>query len=213
MVSKNPPSSERERIAEAALAKFRRHGIRRVSMDEIARDLRMSKKTLYHHFTGKEDLVRGCAQTVAAAMFPEIERVLGQAGSARERLMGVWQVFSTLPRFISSEMMADLKTDYPTVWNEIHTRRMEVFRHIETLVEQGIHSGEVWPEIHPRVFAALLRAVLEHVMVPEVLMAYEVTPSDAVSTLIALFQKGLLTTAPPAPRSQATRGRARSAKK
>ncbi|MCU0665295.1 MAG: TetR/AcrR family transcriptional regulator [Myxococcota bacterium] len=193
MVSKEPLSPEAQRIVDAALEKFRKHGIRRVSMDEIARELRVSKKTLYVHFSSKEQLVRGCAEAIASNVFPKAQAAMCSGGGAREKIAGLWQAFASLPRFISSEMMADLKTDYPEVWDEIHARRLEVFRHLEVTVEQGIRDGQVWPDIHPRVFAALMRAVLEHVMVPEVLIAFEFTPSDAVSTLLTLFQKGLLT--------------------
>src|ERR1043165_6217989 len=50
----------KERILVKAHEQFNRYGIRSVSMDDIAANLGMSKKTLYQHFEDKEELVGAC---------------------------------------------------------------------------------------------------------------------------------------------------------
>jgi TetR/AcrR family transcriptional regulator, cholesterol catabolism regulator len=47
----------KDRISEKAFELFNRYGIRSVSMDDIATQLGMSKKTLYHYFADKDELV------------------------------------------------------------------------------------------------------------------------------------------------------------
>ncbi len=47
----------KDKILEGAADLFMRYGVRSISMDDIARHLSVSKKTLYHHFADKEDLV------------------------------------------------------------------------------------------------------------------------------------------------------------
>ena len=47
----------KERITEKAHELFMRYGVRSVSMDDIAAQLGMSKKTLYQYYTDKEELV------------------------------------------------------------------------------------------------------------------------------------------------------------
>src|SRR5262245_20349856 len=47
----------RRRILDAAYAQFRRRGYSRVSMDEIASAARLTKRTLYYHFAGKDALL------------------------------------------------------------------------------------------------------------------------------------------------------------
>jgi AcrR family transcriptional regulator len=43
-------------IIRAALKRFVKHGLHKTTLDEIARDLRIGKATLYHYFNSKEDL-------------------------------------------------------------------------------------------------------------------------------------------------------------
>ena len=47
-----------EEIYEVAERMFMKYGVKRISMDDLARELGMSKKTLYQYFENKEDLVK-----------------------------------------------------------------------------------------------------------------------------------------------------------
>ena len=46
-----------DKILKTSLELFYKFGIKRVTMDDIAKELGMSKKTIYHHFKEKDDLV------------------------------------------------------------------------------------------------------------------------------------------------------------
>jgi AcrR family transcriptional regulator len=46
----------KQQIIRAALKRFVKHGLNKTTLDEVARDLRIGKATLYHYFTSKEDL-------------------------------------------------------------------------------------------------------------------------------------------------------------
>ncbi|MCK9179371.1 MAG: TetR/AcrR family transcriptional regulator, partial [Bacteroides sp.] len=50
----------KERVIDAALSQFLTHGVRSVTMDEIASSVRISKRTLYEMFTDKETLLKDC---------------------------------------------------------------------------------------------------------------------------------------------------------
>ncbi|MDD5309787.1 MAG: TetR/AcrR family transcriptional regulator [Deltaproteobacteria bacterium] len=188
--------AQKTAILEAAFEKFRRFGIRRVTMDEIARDLRISKKTLYQHFPDKETLVRACTDRVSGELVPAAKKALASRGTVVERMLGSFGVFSSLPRLISAEFVADLKSDYPHLWNEIDGRRHEILARFEKLIEQGVASGEIRPGIHPKAAMRMMFAVVENVVVPDVLALGEFTPSEAVSTLVTIFSKGMFAKVP-----------------
>jgi len=46
----------REEIIRAAAKRFGRHGLGKTTLDEIARDVRIGKPTIYHYYKSKEDL-------------------------------------------------------------------------------------------------------------------------------------------------------------
>src|SRR5207237_7523574 len=73
--------SVRQRIVEAARAHFFSHGFRSVTMDDLAEELGISKKTLYAHFPGKIDLL----EAVLANKFASVETTLKEVTRAHPR--------------------------------------------------------------------------------------------------------------------------------
>jgi AcrR family transcriptional regulator len=205
--------TQRDIILEAGFARFRQHGVRRVTMDDIARELRISKKTIYRHFPDKQSLVQACADQVAGAILPGMHAAITGGGSVRDRLRQVMAVLSQIPRHISPAFMADVRSDYPEVWAEIDRRRRAVVGFFEQLFEQGRETGEIRPQIHPKVAQRVMFAVLEHVMVPDVLVTGEFSLDQAFDTVITMITQGVLTTAPkvgrarPPAAARAARGR------
>jgi len=184
-------------IIRAAFDKFRRLGIRRVSMDELARELRISKKTLYTHFASKEDLVRACTEELRARVLPAAQAIIHAQGPVNERFLGMWRALAEIPRTVSRDFVADLKADYPHLWTEIDAQRRAVISSLETTFQQGIERGEIWPEIHPKVTVLGLLAILDHVLVPEVMLSAEFTPAEALATVMTLMVRGALVEPPP----------------
>ena len=200
-----PNDAQRERILEAALEKFRKFGIRRVTMDEIARDLRVSKKTLYQYFPDKEALVRACTVKIQDSLIPMIAEAIDRDGPPINRILDAWKVLARIPHFLSAEFIADIKADYPHIWNEVDVRRHEVISRFEKLIEDGVRTGDIRREIHPRVAMRIIFAVIDQVMVPDVLALAEFTPAEAINTLVTMFSKGMCATTPEPPAAEVVR--------
>src|ERR1700745_1247374 len=71
----------RQRIVDAARVHFFSHGFRSVTMDDLAEELGISKKTLYAHFPGKFDLL----EAVLADKLTGVEATLKQVTRAHPR--------------------------------------------------------------------------------------------------------------------------------
>lgn len=49
-------NERKQQIIKAAAKRFARHGLAKTTLDEVARDIRIGKATIYHYFTSKDDL-------------------------------------------------------------------------------------------------------------------------------------------------------------
>src|SRR5262245_21091431 len=67
--------SIRQRIVDAARAHFFGHGFRSVTMDDLAQELGISKKTLYAHFPGKFDLLEAVLTDKLASVEATLKEV------------------------------------------------------------------------------------------------------------------------------------------
>jgi predicted transcriptional regulator len=55
-------NERKNQIIKAAVKRFSKHGLGKTTLDEIARDLRIGKATIYHYFTSKEELFYGAIE-------------------------------------------------------------------------------------------------------------------------------------------------------
>jgi len=84
-----PPSDIRERLVDAARARFLREGVDGAALREIARDAGTSLGIVVYYFPKKEDLFLEVVEAVYAPLLADVVRILEETTSTRERLRGV----------------------------------------------------------------------------------------------------------------------------
>lgn len=69
-------NTKKFQILKAAQKRFARHGLFKTSVEEIARDLRIAKATIYHYFTSKEDIFFKVLNSEIDKFIAELKEVL-----------------------------------------------------------------------------------------------------------------------------------------
>jgi AcrR family transcriptional regulator len=77
-------SKKRLEIIKASEKRFIRHGLHKTTLDEIARDLRIGKSTLYHYFKSKEDLYSQTLENQFAEYITEVRNILKDENLSNE---------------------------------------------------------------------------------------------------------------------------------
>src|SRR5258706_9022766 len=78
--------AKRAALLREAAAAFGRRGFHATSLDEIARNLGVTKAALYHYFPSKHALLRACFGEAMAVAFASLERARGEGRDGREKL-------------------------------------------------------------------------------------------------------------------------------
>ena len=121
---------------------FLRYGIKSVSMDDIARELGISKKTLYQAVENKKDLLMQVIQAHVAAELEEMNTIQDEATDAIDEMLRVTQYVLPTLRQMSPTVIYDLQKYYQEVWQLIEGYHNEhIFNMIKTNVERGISEG------------------------------------------------------------------------
>jgi len=194
------PSSElspAKRIVRAARAQLFLHGYSTWTMDDLAVELGMSKKTLYQHFSGKEQLAREALLEFAAEVRAEADQILSDRRlTFAEKLRGF--VGGMLQRLgqITPHMLRDLQRFAPALHKLIFDLRRRNAPHIfGTLLEQGQFAGKVRANLDPRFAAEFLLHAMQGIMHPTTLGHLELAPHEAFERAMDLYFGGLLTPA------------------
>jgi AcrR family transcriptional regulator len=82
-------SATRQTILSAAYAVFTRNGFRGATMDDVAREARLARATLYTHFDGKTDLFRALAIRLVEAELAAARQALDSAAPVETRLIDI----------------------------------------------------------------------------------------------------------------------------
>ncbi len=134
--------NEQNKIVEISEEKFFRDGFYKTTMDEIASELSMSKKTIYKFFPSKEDLVMAIAQHFMNRMKSKILPALNSDKNAIEKLAELNSILAKSSEKISSNRMDEIRKHFPALWNEIDNFRTKMmFGNITKVIDQGKAEG------------------------------------------------------------------------
>jgi AcrR family transcriptional regulator len=154
----------KERILVKSHEQFNRFGIRSVSMDDIAAALGMSKKTLYQHFSDKEELVTACFSQV---MEQSRHQCLADQKQAENPIHEVFLAFDmTQDMFASMNplVLHEMEKYHPVAFRKFHEFKYGfMYKVIVGNLERGIREDLYRPDIDVDVIA---RFRIESVMLP-----------------------------------------------
>ena len=183
-----------ERILHKGDELFRRHGIRSITMDDIAKHLGVSKKTIYQHYPDKDELVLAVTKHNINRHCVVMEQCTGLASpDAIGEMYSVNQNMGEMIRSFNPIMFYDLQKYHPKAWFEFRTFRNEFIKvKIVENMDRGIREGIYRNDFDINILA---RMRLEQV---DMTFNYEIYPPsdflfiDVMQTLTQHFLHGLV---------------------
>lgn len=150
---------EKEALREKVLGKaeelFRQYGIRSVTMNDIARKLGISKKTIYLMFRDKTELVRIVTQRMCEQDHQEMENVRKIASDAIDSFMRWTENLKKIFEELNPSLIYDIEKYYPASY-EIHQEYKEKFHsYFLENMKRGIKEGLFRPEINVEILSVL----------------------------------------------------------
>jgi len=125
-------------------------------MDDLARELGISKKTLYQTIENKEDLIRQMVQERIQMDKELSQEAREQTSNALEEIMVIGRNIVRELREMPDQMIFDLKKYYREIFQLIENFHHEfIFKTIKENIERGIQEGLYREDIRPEVVARL----------------------------------------------------------
>lgn len=137
-----------ERIREKANELFSRYGIRSVTMDEIASQLGMSKKTIYQYYSDKDQLVEAVAADRIKYSQECCIRDTAIAENAVDEIFKVMEFVEVMFRNMNPSMIHDLEKYHPAGYRKLNEHKNKfLYDMIRRNIERGKEEGLFRPEI------------------------------------------------------------------
>jgi AcrR family transcriptional regulator len=138
----------RDAILDTTAALVFEHGLRSVTMSQIAEETGIGRATLYKYFSGVEAILFAWHERQITAHLEYLAEVRDQAGDARQRLEAVLEAYALISHehhgHHDSELAAFLHRDEQVARAQQQLRNM-----IRDLLTQGAETGELRDDVSP----------------------------------------------------------------
>lgn len=136
-------------IVSKAVEMFLTYGFKSVTMDEIASEMGVSKKTIYQHFENKNDLVEACTLYMFDVIANGIEQI---CASDKNPISELYEIKNFVLKNLKDEKATafyQLKKYYPKIYAKLHEKEFEM---VDTCIienlRKGVSLGYYRPEIN-----------------------------------------------------------------
>lgn len=139
-------------ILQIAFALFKQLGFKSVTVDDIARQAGISKKTLYEHFENKDELVLEAIKLVMGKNQQETEAICKSAVNAVEELVGILLNMSQMIQGMNVICFSDMQRYYPESFQYMEDHKQQVIlKCIMDNLHRGIREELYRPELNVEV--------------------------------------------------------------
>ena len=157
--------SLRDNILQAAMRLFAERGIRAVKMDDVARALGISKRTLYEIYDNKEQVLYESIRKYRERYRQELEHTVQQSANVMDIILHIYREKIKESQLVNPIFYSDLSR-YPKILESFQQDRKQQHQQFMAFMERGASEGyfrqDLNYELVGRIFEALSRYMMEN---------------------------------------------------
>ena len=191
------PSLEyrRNRILESSSKLFMTYGLKRVSMEEIARNASVGKGSVYQLFESKQDLMLSTIDFIGNNMNEAVGEIMAnEVLSPIDKLRMFLKTLSERLSSVRTETLKDLEIDFPEAFEKIQqTRQRIIIGNLTEMLRQGKQAGVYDSAIDEQLAAHVLIGAADHFTQSDVIALFDRSPEQIFRSILNVILKGCLT--------------------
>ncbi|WP_209401491.1 TetR/AcrR family transcriptional regulator [Pseudozobellia sp. WGM2] len=180
---------------EQALTLFTQYGCKRVSMNDIAHALGVSKKTLYIHFKHKDELFLECVSLLLRRSHTKMSRLFYHAKPLVDPIKSIIHIYRIALkelRNLSPTFIYSLKKYYQDAYKLYEDFRQKiVWTYILNLLEQAKNRGQVRENINLKLICELFLLRIDDIILPHSDFFNSYTTEELLEHLIIVPLQGI----------------------
>lgn len=179
------------RIMSAFITEIQQNGMK-FTMDDLAKRLGISKRTLYEHFPSKSDILDAIIDQTFSDMNEITDRIIhDEQLTIIEKIRGI---IITLPKhweFYDLRILEQMKRYFPEQWAKIDSTLKDDWAALRILIEQGIREGEIVDINVPLVMKLIIDAT-NSTLDQRFYLDNQITVVEALSSIVDVLLNGLV---------------------
>ncbi|MDH6533639.1 TetR/AcrR family transcriptional regulator [Parabacteroides sp. 52] len=180
----------KEQIITTAFDLFSQYGIKRVSMDDIARNLSVSKRTLYEYFDDKETLLVCGLEYTHMRLVAFLEELEKGKYTVIDIILLFYEELMKRPRWYSQKFYEDLKK-YPKAMQRKEVEKDNFTHKCMHLFNRGVEEGVFQKEVNFEIVALLAKEQVKMVQPSKSFCNH--SNAEVYNTVLIAFLRGICT--------------------
>lgn len=145
---------------------FMKYGLKSLSMDDLARELKVSKKTLYKYFDDKDSMIARIMENFVAEEICDIEKICKTAPNAIEEVLEINQLLNQQLKDLNPSIHFDLEKYYRKAWEVFNDYKFNfiyncVVNNIQRGIKEGLYRKSIRPEIIAKIYVLRVDYIID----------------------------------------------------
>ena len=182
--------AQKIKILEGAIKAFNEKGLK-FTMDDLAKVLGMSKKTIYKIYDDKEDMFLAMVDYCFDKIKESEQAIINDKNMTTiEKINKILGVLPESYMEIDFRQLFSLKEKYPATYKHVEERLENGWEGTIALINQGIKEGAVRP-INIQLFKVMLEATIEQFFQRDILIANGIAYTEALDEVVGILVNGI----------------------
>jgi len=178
-------------ILEQGFNQFAKNGIRSFTVELLASQLSMSKKTIYKYFPNKEILVENIIDYFADSIKRKFKSVVESDKNPMDKFNTMMEFLIGKIGYLNMENAMEVKVRYPHIWKKIEKFRLEMIKYITKIFEEAQDQGYAKSDLDMDVVATIYMNILNSIFQPEFFIKNNLAPVDTIQTFVKMITEGI----------------------
>ncbi len=184
----------KERIIQAAGKLFFSRGIKRVTMDDLANEVGMSKRTIYENYNDKTEILKAAIDFFQKEHDVNIRKMTEQSNNVMEVIIGILRYGLKSINVVNPIYLEDLQRFYPLIWSETVNKSRQSGQHqLKGLLERGKEEGLFRKDIDTRLIARIFYEQINLIHSNEAFPIEEFPRKELFESIFLNFARGIST--------------------
>ncbi len=184
---------EKHKILLFTSEKFFREGFNKISMDKLAKEMKISKKTIYKYFSSKSEIIALSVETLQFTLKRILEQIISQDSSSIEKIVQMSNTLLDIAFKVSDKWLDDLRSYSPDLWNGIEEFRTKTFMNtFGRILDQGKEEGLIIDRPNIIVLTVMFGGI-RSVINPDFLLSNNFSATVAGKISLDIVISGILT--------------------
>lgn len=184
----------REKILKTSMDLMMRIGPQSVTMDMVARDCGISKRTLYETFPNKHNLISDVIEYNQQQANAKFTQIFEQSANSFEALMGVYTVAREFIQKTSPVFLTDIKRLYPEAFDEYKAQELNHILSLANIISKAKEEGLVLPGIKCKIDAFIFNNNMKNLHHMQDFPFPEYSAAEVFDGAFLNFMRGMATT-------------------